>query len=1010
MNPLYRAVWWKELRQLGPIFAVILALAVGLVIVAEVTFGSPGTSRKGDLLMDVNGTVVLGTALLFAIISGGMCLAGDREDQTQPWLDTVVDRRLLWNAKVSFGFLANLLLSAAAIVIYLAALFWAERGDFSARWKLSMSFFEASWPFLLVPLLVYLWGVGFSAWARTTLIACSLAIVVGLSVSALAGVASVPLFGVLISPLWAYRGSSPSPQAIQGSIVACAVACPAVAAVLLGRASFVRLFDDRDPVRALSRGRQLQTQVLRVAWLTLRQAKWKAAGLGAFLALWWFGLLVLARAQMTGLAQTVEADFSLFLVRHKVALCLGAVCGVFAFSDEQADDTRRFWGQQGLSLGALWVTRIGGWFALALLLWSINSTAELFIERLFPNVLYQTLDQVQLRHPSLEPLRTFSEVVTALCVGQLVCLWFRKTVVSLIVTVLFSSPLTLLWYPSQLSGWSYGLMDEARWGVLAILLAGGFGLRRAWTTDRLFTRRPVLWTAAVAFAVLAWEAAALYRRATPVPLLELPSELTQPPRPMMPADELGQRVQLAARELRTIVDQGGSPLHLFLKNPSQLNDVGMVDAAAADPLLPKLLSNPWLADLEHLADETQGGRLPGVMLEDVRYRSLEPNPARLRVAALVQLFAVRAMQLSASGDPDGALTALRNCLACTHMVRHRGQYSDCLWAGECDRVVVYAVSKCMHELGANKQWLQAALAEWTLYEAALADPNDAVLETIRHWLANGDQMTPPDRYAVKFAPQIQLLRQIINVPWEKERRKRLRRLAAVRSLQILRNEYDQIHSVDGKIGTVQSAEFTTPPSPELAAAVGSVKDFRRRYGELLWSTSWPEFIGGGMSAMVEQMAEGTVNMRASLAWRLQSARLMLALAIYRAEHGQPAETAADLVPSILEAVPVDPYSTTRQPLQWLTAKAELFMKSSDAEPDPQTIHLAPGQQMILSVGTDMAPLTQRGLLQKSGSSAMNPVRLDLLEASHTSIQTEMWYRRPADLVLVVPLCEGSGGK
>lgn len=1002
MNPLYRAVWWKELRQLGPIFAVILALAVGLVVVAEVTFGSPGTSRKGDLLMDVNGTVVLGTALLFALVSGGMCLAGDREDQTQPWLDTVVDRRPLWNAKVSFGLLANLLFSAAVIVIYLAAMSWPQRGDFSSRWDLSRLFFEATWPFLIVSLLVYLWGVAFSAWARTTLIACSLAIVVGLSVSALAGVASVPLYAVLLSPLWVNREPWPLLQWIHGWILAGTVACPAVAAVLLGRASFVRLFDDRDPVRALSRGRQLQTQMLRVAWLTLRQARWKAAGLGALLALWWFGLLVLARAQMAGLAQTVEADFSLFLVRHKVALCLGAVCGVFAFSDEQADDTRRFWGQQGLSLGALWLTRIGSWFALALLLWTINSAAELFIEGLFPKVLYRTLDQVQLGQPGLEPLRTFSEVLTALCVGQLVCLWFRKSVVSLLATVLIAAPLTLLWYPSQVSGWSFGLMHETQWGVLAILLAGGYGLRRAWTTDRLFTRRPVLWTAAVAVAVLAWDAASLYRRATPVPLLDLPPELTQPPRPMLPADEVGQRVQLAARELGTIVDQGGSPLHLFLKNPSREESTGVVDAAAADPRLPKLYSEPWLADLESIADETEGGPLPGVMLDDVRYRSYEPQPERLRVGALVRLFAIRAMQLSASDDPDGALTALRNCLALTQMIRHRGLYWDWLWAGECDRVVVYALSKCMHQIGPNKPWLRAALADWTLYEAALDDPNEAVLDTIRHWLANGDQMAPPDRFAVEYAPQIQLLRQIINVPWEIERRKRLRRLAAVRGLQILRNEYDQIHSVDEKIGTVRSAAFTTPPSPELAAAVGSVKDFGQRYNELLWSTRWPEFIYGGVPGTVENMAEGTVNMRAALAWRLQSARLMLALAIYRTEHGQSAETAADLVPGTLEAIPIDPYSPTQQPLQWMTAKSELFIKSSAAEPGAGTIHLAPGQQMILSVGTDMAPLTQTGLLQKSGSSAMSPIHIDLLEASQTGFQTEMWYQRPADFALVVP--------
>jgi hypothetical protein len=111
---MYARLWWKEARSFWPIWLALGLIAAG---VQWVLLRAGGPEMRTGLL------IVLGVcwAMLYAFAVGAAALAGERETNTQLFLDMLpVGRGMLWSSKVSFA-LATTLALALVLAVHGAA-------------------------------------------------------------------------------------------------------------------------------------------------------------------------------------------------------------------------------------------------------------------------------------------------------------------------------------------------------------------------------------------------------------------------------------------------------------------------------------------------------------------------------------------------------------------------------------------------------------------------------------------------------------------------------------------------------------------------------------------------------------------------------------------------------------------------------------------------------------------------------------------------------------------------
>jgi hypothetical protein len=128
--PMYARLWWKEARQLWPIW-VFLVLAAAVTQMLVLDFAGREV-REGAL-----GFLALGWTCLYACAVGAGAFAGEREASTLRLLDILpADRRTVWTGKVSFAFVTTLAL--ALVLLTMAAVGtegWVSGGE-SSLWAL----------------------------------------------------------------------------------------------------------------------------------------------------------------------------------------------------------------------------------------------------------------------------------------------------------------------------------------------------------------------------------------------------------------------------------------------------------------------------------------------------------------------------------------------------------------------------------------------------------------------------------------------------------------------------------------------------------------------------------------------------------------------------------------------------------------------------------------------------------------------------------------------------------
>jgi hypothetical protein len=304
---------WKEYRQQRTVWLAIAFLAILLVISLAETLGHGSNWQvfREERLRDSLNLVIHSLIVSYGVVCGALLLAGESDDGTLAFLDTLTGwRSLLWTRKCLAGVLLTLSLSVALIGLALVLGF-------------------ASWETVIgAPLLgldALAWGLLGGALCRKVLTAV------------LTGIGFMALSWFLFAP-WD-----------NGVVLFLGKSAAVVTAVYGSWWSFCRndRLRQRAPVQTQRRQVSLLSSPTRVLlWLMLRQGRWVlAAGV--------------AGAMLLGLMLHKEP----LIYWPLGTLLLGLLCGLAVFAPDQNDGIR-FLGAQRFSPGRIWTTKILFWAAV----------------------------------------------------------------------------------------------------------------------------------------------------------------------------------------------------------------------------------------------------------------------------------------------------------------------------------------------------------------------------------------------------------------------------------------------------------------------------------------------------------------------------------------------------------------------------------------------------------------------------------------------------------------------
>jgi hypothetical protein len=449
-----RALVWKEVREQWAVWLAVAVAAAGSMGTL-VAVQSPGFDRSAVLV-----TLLWCAAWGYGVICGSLLLAGEAEDDTQTFLDTLpATRNRLWRVKAATGL--GLLAAQMAAYLALASIF-ASSGYLSARLLTD------------VPGLLYLgglglaWGLFCGSFSANVLRAVGWAVLLQLT-------CAITLFAVESLALQELRPQLP----YSGTVFLVLMGALGVAVAARSRTVYCRNDQMRESAAAPRGQEPVQRGWEVLVWLAWRQARGFALGM-AVLALFGVGAVLVLRA----------------IAWPLLTLAIGILCGVTTFADEQQTGAFRFAGDQRLPLGRIWLVKTMIRFAVgigaaaviclgvALVLGVITATASGERQAAFTLVLRSGMAATLLSEPYLF---FFLWIVYGYAVGVLFGLLFRKPLVAGVVALGIAGPLTAVWVPSVfvfagLSAWQV-------WGVPAVLLLAARALMHPRASERLVALR-----------------------------------------------------------------------------------------------------------------------------------------------------------------------------------------------------------------------------------------------------------------------------------------------------------------------------------------------------------------------------------------------------------------------------------------------------------------------------------------------------------------------------------------
>jgi hypothetical protein len=878
----------------------------------------------------------------YGMICGAMLLAGEREEGTLGFLDTLpLSRFRLWLVK---GQLGLVLLGGQIVVLCgcLAALRSTEQPTLLGGANIS----QPLWPFVLLMLVLGLvgmaYGLLFSARGENVLHTIGMAIIGQILAWIAAGFLAFALYIlVLILLNWLEVRRNPPPvleSIAERPVVVVGVFC---LLTLAAAAVSARIFSQTDvqrrpaAVRRIRSRPSLMASWMRLVWLCDRQMRRLALG-------------VLASSLGLGVLFLVVGP----LLWPVATLLLGVLCGVTVFSDEQANGSYRFLGEQRLPLGRVWIIKTCSRFALLLLASFVLLVPSLLVALYHSNEHSPSGDTrpfivvIETMHLNLIvgviPLMPYllMWLLYGFSAGQLCGLLSRKSIVAGMISLMTSAMLAVVWLPS-LAGIGLHLWQVAA-PALILWVTTAF-LVRAWAADRLASLRAYVGVSVAAVAALLCMVYGLWYRVTEIPDVPEPFDVAgyRASLPTPEENEAGKLIRgvwgRAESVMRDMNNSRDPKPRLFPDVDKVLNDGWPEGKNELGEWIDKAFAENWLQPLAPLPE------LPTGVVVDPRFmteRDLSKEQGKWGQApGFCTVLAARGLQQQARGDPAVFVEHLRIALALSRNLQHHAPSLIVFFEGRAmERFWPAAVDQWLKKLRGRPDLLKRALQALIDHEAKLPDEREP--EKADYVIAWNTLMNTPDQLldnTIRHLPQkkdegyreaeVQTAAVLWLIPWEQARHQRL-----------LRVQFG---------GTPQELQKSLEWGGEAFTSLNGFFRIRLR-GQL----------------PLERSRRELANLRAC--------QLKVAVRLYQAENGDLPATLDALVPRYLKSLPRDPFANG-QTFRYRQSSGE-WIAWSETNPaaQPAGMPQPPGEAAVMPHADEPAPPPARDLAPGAGMAAGFP--------------------------------------
>jgi hypothetical protein len=951
-------ILWKEYRHQRSFWLAVALLAVILVITLSSTMaqGSGMEVFEEDRVRDALIIVVVVLSISYGIVSGALLLAGESDDGTLVFLDSLSGwRGPLWVRKCLAGAILTLAMGLALAILAVGLGF--------APWPVLVAL-----PWLSLDALA--WGLVGGALCRKVLPAVLVAILF-LALSRLAFVIwgdwVILGTGTLASALAAvfaswriYTRTDRDRRQHAGPPTATLIGGWDEVDVPLRARRPISVDRPATPVRRPSQRISIFRTVGVLIWLAVRQGRWLLAAclLGAVL-----------------LAFNVHREP--LILWPLGTMVLGVLCGLAVFIFDQ-NEGARFLGAQRLPAGRIWTVKVLFWGAILLTLTAL----AWFVDAASGGVLFPSsqISQEVRGYRWFDALGNRAAIVAGpvffglwplygFCYGQFFGQLARRPILAVILAFSIAPAVVSIWVPSLLFG---GLPT---WQLLippvVLLVLTRLG-QWPWMADRLLTFRPLAVITAGSTLTAVAVAACLWYRAAEVPDVGDPFDVpafvaSLPPPEENEAGRLIQRAGMELTEQRRLVDQqtppprgplvpreggrgqpgpvgpGGAPLPVGdLSEPSQ-----PYGGWTWNTLLDQVLYYGWPQqdrELSRWLDEVFKGawvkdaqaatQLPlGFMINP---RLAEPKERWWNTIRdcrnLARYFVVRALQLQAHGDSGAALDHLKTALALSRQIRNAAPIAFLYAGDEMEATALVGLRAWLHKVGPDRDLLRAALKMLRDHQAAIPDPVNSIKAEyvidraeLPTFARNADFLT-------------ELLANCYQVPWEKERQLRLGHAILSAGVAVQLQEMQQGPSANPLVRRASSPDEDKYSRWAMALNLPPAQGPGSRFSVQEWGELIEQF----------QLSRPHAYLPASVYWgstvpsqtTLRATLLVTATAFYQAEHGKPPDALDALVSDDLPTLPLDPW--TGQAFGYRVSLGEVI------ESEVPNIRLSPGQAVILT--------------------------------------------------------------
>lgn len=884
---------WKEVREHRTIWLamVVLTTLLGWGVGKLIAQNDPSLDGMPALM-------ILGLAVTYGVVCGGMMFAGEHENGTLAFLDIFHGKRqTLWTTKLAIG-IGLAIAEALAVASILLAL-----GQETPHWVRGLLGGLVTQPrfaalpdhgpgiwLIVLPLVTveaYVWGLLGSALTRRVLAAAGVAIVglwpvwmfslgdanVALVIRLLAmfGALAVSARSFVQQPRDVPQG--PGPQAdleidpreqrfaeweradeedefLRRRRQRRAESSESAASAASNSRSEAAADDPSAPgERPIPARANARSPAHALFWLTWMQALPLVPGLviGGFIC----GLLLPWTAQFLWPFAT---------------LVLGAICGCAAFAQEQRERSFQFLASQHLPLRSIWWTKLALWAAIAL------TTAAGML--LVFGVVFSIMNAPMAgrREPPsgfLTPLRLqmgwtlFLGVwlVYGFCLGQSFVWFFRKTFLAVMMTVLVAGAAIFVWMPSLLCG---GMGGWQLWAPPIVMLIAGWKLVPFWAGGGILERRHLFSYLGFGAATLAWAGVCFAYRAWEIPDVGPPMDFAAFKSDLQADDNAaGKAYQQALNEFDPAAPRQGK-WHAIMTDAARLPP-GMIEVPRAD-----------------------GGRAGSLQLDRAR-----------------QLIEAISRQASASSTAQ-AIDQFSELLALSRTMRNQ---STLLWvrAGiDAESISLDGFLGLATRPNSSPAQLRRMIAILEQHESLIPSAvgsvraeclvSSGLLDNPTAWrMTHADDPHAGNRRSLAPAIAVSL-----ELPWEAERKVRLWRLVWGGLLRAAETPLLERQS------TFATGNFEKPETMKILA--GWIAP-----SEGPGASVAPERIGHWLDQswladdiLITPVAE-LLGAADRSTCRVRAVRLALAVSLYQYEN-RPLARLDDLVPKVLRELPIDLYS------------------------------------------------------------------------------------------------------